>query len=132
MSVPDEALRDLRARLRASTRPAPAPGRPCEQGTDLDHLRALTGHRADRFACLPEGELQRTWYERLNGSTRFAQWCVAPRSGRFAALEHPGTPTAGIRDHFTGRGRAQGPPGVQPRPPATARTARRSPPSPAP
>ncbi|WP_435126831.1 hypothetical protein [Actinacidiphila sp. bgisy144] len=129
MPVPDEVPRDPRALLRATRRPAPAPGRPCEQGTDLDHLRALTGHWADRFACLPEGELQR---ERLNGSTRFAQWRVAPRSGRFAALEHPCTPTAGIRDHFTGRDRAQGPPGVRPRPPATARTARRSPPSPAP
>ncbi|WP_443033986.1 epoxide hydrolase N-terminal domain-containing protein [Streptomyces sp. CA2R106] len=76
--VPDEALRDPRARLRATRRPAAAPGCPWEQGTDLDHLRALTGHWADRFACVPEGALQRAWYERLNRSTRFAQWRVAP------------------------------------------------------
>jgi pimeloyl-ACP methyl ester carboxylesterase len=46
----DEAeLADLRARVRATRWPDPAPGEPWQQGTHLDYLRDLLGYWADGF-----------------------------------------------------------------------------------
>ena len=46
----DEAeLADLRARIRATRWPDPAPGAPWEQGTDLHYLRDLLGYWVDGF-----------------------------------------------------------------------------------
>jgi pimeloyl-ACP methyl ester carboxylesterase len=42
-------LADLRARIRATRWPDPAPGPPWSQGTDLDYLRDLLGYWADGF-----------------------------------------------------------------------------------
>jgi pimeloyl-ACP methyl ester carboxylesterase len=47
--VPEPALEDLRARLRATRWPDPAPGPAWSQGTDLEYLRALVGYWADGF-----------------------------------------------------------------------------------
>jgi Epoxide hydrolase N terminus len=47
--VPDEALKDLRARLRNTRWPDPAPGPAWEQGTDLEYLKEVCAYWADRF-----------------------------------------------------------------------------------
>lgn len=47
--VPDKVLTDLRARLRGTRWPDPAPGPPWDQGTDLAYLRRLTAYWADEF-----------------------------------------------------------------------------------
>src|SRR4051812_25304631 len=47
--IPDEVLADLRARIRNTRWPDPAPGEPWSQGTDLDHLRGLLAYWADGF-----------------------------------------------------------------------------------
>jgi pimeloyl-ACP methyl ester carboxylesterase len=49
ISLPDAVLDDLRARLRATRWPDPAPGEPWSQGTDLDYLRSLVTEWADGF-----------------------------------------------------------------------------------
>ncbi|MDG4827009.1 epoxide hydrolase [Asanoa sp. WMMD1127] len=49
VDVPDAVLADLRARIRATRWPPPAPGTPWEQGTDLDYLRELLAYWADGF-----------------------------------------------------------------------------------
>ncbi|GIF68003.1 hydrolase [Asanoa ishikariensis] len=49
VDVPDEVLDDLRARLRATRWPSPAPGAAWEQGTDLSYLRELVAFWADGF-----------------------------------------------------------------------------------
>jgi hypothetical protein len=43
--VDDEVLADLRARIRNTRWPGPAPGARWEQGTDLGYLRGLLGYR---------------------------------------------------------------------------------------
>jgi pimeloyl-ACP methyl ester carboxylesterase len=47
--VGDEVLTDLRARIRSTRWPQPAPGAAWEQGTDLDYLRALLTYWAETF-----------------------------------------------------------------------------------
>jgi pimeloyl-ACP methyl ester carboxylesterase len=47
--VDDHVLADLRARIRSTRWPDPAPGAPWEQGTDLAELRRLLGYWADGF-----------------------------------------------------------------------------------
>ncbi|HEX7096746.1 MAG TPA: epoxide hydrolase [Acidimicrobiales bacterium] len=49
IDVPDAVLDDLRARIRATRWPEPAPGEPWAQGTDLAYLRELCEHWADEF-----------------------------------------------------------------------------------
>jgi pimeloyl-ACP methyl ester carboxylesterase len=45
----DDLLDDLRARIRATRWPPPAPGGPWAQGADLEYLRALLAYWADGF-----------------------------------------------------------------------------------
>jgi pimeloyl-ACP methyl ester carboxylesterase len=47
--VAEEALTDLRARIRNTRLPGPAPGTAWDQGTDRDYLRALLEYWADDF-----------------------------------------------------------------------------------
>lgn len=47
--VEDAVLDDLRARIRATRWPDPAPGAPWERGTDLAYLRDLLAYWADGF-----------------------------------------------------------------------------------
>lgn len=47
--VDDAVLADLKARLRNTRWPAPAPGEPWSQGTDLGYLRDLLAYWADGF-----------------------------------------------------------------------------------
>ncbi len=49
IEVGDEILTDLRARIRNTRWPPPAPGAAWDQGTDLDYLRELLSHWADGF-----------------------------------------------------------------------------------
>ena len=62
--VDDEVLADLRARIRNTRWPGPAPGAPWEQGTDLGYLRGLLGYWADGF----DWRAQERW---LNGFGHF-------------------------------------------------------------
>jgi pimeloyl-ACP methyl ester carboxylesterase len=64
IDVPDEVLIDLRARLRGTRWPDPAPGRPWDQGTDLAYLRSLVGYWSDTFDW-------RSQERRLNGVHQF-------------------------------------------------------------
>jgi hypothetical protein len=47
--VADEVLADLRARIRNTRWPDPAPGDPWEQGTDLAYLRQVLASWAEEF-----------------------------------------------------------------------------------
>ena len=49
VGVSEEVLADLRARIRNTRWPGPAPGAPWEQGTDLGYLQSLLGYWADGF-----------------------------------------------------------------------------------
>jgi pimeloyl-ACP methyl ester carboxylesterase len=49
LHVDDAVLADLKARLRNTRWPAPAPGEPWSQGTDLGYLRDLLAYWADGF-----------------------------------------------------------------------------------
>ncbi len=49
VDIPDGVLHDLRARIRATRWPPPAPGPPWQQGTDLGYLRDLLAYWADGF-----------------------------------------------------------------------------------
>lgn len=49
IDVPDAVLDDLRARLRATRWPEPAPGESWAQGTDLAYLQELCAYWADEF-----------------------------------------------------------------------------------
>jgi pimeloyl-ACP methyl ester carboxylesterase len=49
VTVTDEALNDLRARLRNTRWPDEAPGAPWSQGTDLGYVRSLAEEWAERF-----------------------------------------------------------------------------------
>lgn len=49
LSVPDEAIADLRERLARTRFPDQAPGEPWAYGTDLDYLRELVGYWRDGF-----------------------------------------------------------------------------------
>ncbi|HEY6592709.1 MAG TPA: epoxide hydrolase [Asanoa sp.] len=49
IDVPDAVLDDLRARIRNTRWPQPAPGAPWSQGTDLAYLRDLLAYWADGF-----------------------------------------------------------------------------------
>jgi hypothetical protein len=62
--VDDEVLADLRARIRNTRWPGPAPGALWEQGTDLGYLRGLLGYWADGF----DWRAQERW---LNGFGHF-------------------------------------------------------------
>jgi pimeloyl-ACP methyl ester carboxylesterase len=62
--VDDEVLADLRARIRNTRWPGPAPGALWEQGTDLGYLQGLLGYWADGF----DWRAQERW---LNGFRHF-------------------------------------------------------------
>jgi len=47
--VPDEVLADLRARIRNTRWPDPAPGAPWAQGTDREYLQQLLRSWAKEF-----------------------------------------------------------------------------------
>src|SRR5256885_6492733 len=47
--VPDEVLEDLRARLRNTRWPDPAPGPAWDQGTDLEYLKEVCAYWAEEF-----------------------------------------------------------------------------------
>lgn len=64
IQVPDEVLADLRARLRETRWPDPAPGRLWDQGTDLAYLRSLVAYWTDTFDW-------RAQEVRLNGFHQF-------------------------------------------------------------
>ena len=64
VSVSDEVLADLRARIANTRWPGPAPGAPWEQGTDLGYLRDLLAYWADGF----DWRAQERW---LNGFGQF-------------------------------------------------------------
>jgi pimeloyl-ACP methyl ester carboxylesterase len=49
IEVDEEVLTDLRARIRATRWPDPAPGGPWGQGTDLEYLRDLLAYWAEQF-----------------------------------------------------------------------------------
>jgi Epoxide hydrolase N terminus len=49
VGVSEEVLADLRARIRNTRWPGPAPGVPWEPGTDLGYLQSLLGYWADGF-----------------------------------------------------------------------------------
>jgi pimeloyl-ACP methyl ester carboxylesterase len=49
IAIGDEVLEDLRARIRATRWPEPAPGEPWGQGTDLAYLRELVAYWAHEF-----------------------------------------------------------------------------------
>ena len=64
VSVSDEVLADLRARIRNTRWPGAAPGAQWEQGTDLGYLRGLLEYWADGF----DWRAQERW---LNGFRQF-------------------------------------------------------------
>ncbi len=64
VSVSDEVLADLRARIRNTRWPGAAPGAQWEQGTDLGYLRGLLEYWADGF----DWRAQERW---LNGFGQF-------------------------------------------------------------
>ena len=64
IAVDQDVLDDLRARLRATRWPDPAPGAAWSQGTDLDYLRDLVAFWRDGFDW-------RAQEERLNGYDHF-------------------------------------------------------------
>jgi pimeloyl-ACP methyl ester carboxylesterase len=49
IAVDDEVLEDLRARIRATRWPEPAPGEPWGQGTDLEYLQDVLAYWAEGF-----------------------------------------------------------------------------------
>jgi pimeloyl-ACP methyl ester carboxylesterase len=49
IAIDDQVLEDLRARIRTTRWPEPAPGEPWGQGTDLEYLRAVLDYWADGF-----------------------------------------------------------------------------------
>jgi pimeloyl-ACP methyl ester carboxylesterase len=49
IAIDEAVLADLRARIRATRWPEPAPGEPWGQGTDLGYLREVLGYWADGF-----------------------------------------------------------------------------------
>jgi pimeloyl-ACP methyl ester carboxylesterase len=49
IAIDDEVLEDLRARIRATRWPEPAPGEPWGQGTDLEYLQEVLAYWADGF-----------------------------------------------------------------------------------
>jgi pimeloyl-ACP methyl ester carboxylesterase len=49
IAVDEEVLEDLRARIRATRWPEPAPGAPWSQGTDVAYLQELAAYWADGF-----------------------------------------------------------------------------------
>ncbi|WP_228771804.1 epoxide hydrolase family protein [Actinokineospora iranica] len=60
VAVDDAVLADLRARVRNTRWPSPAPGAPWSQGTDLAYLRAIADYWADGFPWrAQEDELNR-------------------------------------------------------------------------
>jgi len=64
VSVSDEVLADLRARIGNTRWPGPGPGAPWEQGTGLGYLRGLLAYWADGF----DWRAQERW---LNGFGHF-------------------------------------------------------------
>ena len=67
VDVPDDVLDDLRARIRATRWPPPAPGSPWEQGTDLAYLRDLLDHWASGFS----------WRDAERGLNAYPQFVTA-------------------------------------------------------
>jgi pimeloyl-ACP methyl ester carboxylesterase len=49
IAIDDQVLEDLRARIRTTRWPEPAPGEPWGQGTDLEYLREVLAYWADGF-----------------------------------------------------------------------------------
>ena len=49
IAIDEEVLEDLRARIRATRWPEPAPGEPWGQGTDLEYLQEVLDYWADGF-----------------------------------------------------------------------------------
>jgi pimeloyl-ACP methyl ester carboxylesterase len=49
IAIDEEVLEDVRARIRATRWPEPAPGEPWSQGTDLEYLRSVSAYWADEF-----------------------------------------------------------------------------------
>ena len=77
--VTDQVFEDLRARIRATRWPEPAPAEPWWQGTDLDYLKDLVGFWADGFDW-------RAQEHRLNAFAHFrleidGSWSTSSMSG---------------------------------------------------
>jgi hypothetical protein len=89
ISVPEEDLRDLHARLRGTRWPQPWPTAPWEAGTDIRELRRLVDHWLDGFDwraaeaeinALPSHSLdidgQHVHYLRFDASDPSAPWLL--------------------------------------------------------
>ena len=53
--IEDQIFSDLRARIRNTRWPEPAPGEPWEQGTDLAYLKEILAYWAEEFDWLCPG-----------------------------------------------------------------------------
>ena len=62
-----------------------------------DFVRVPTAMAVFAHEFVPEGELPRSWYERLYAIRR---WTVFPRGGHFAAAEEPDLLAGDIRGFF--------------------------------
>ena len=65
-----------------------------------DRVRVPTAMAVFANELVPEGEVPRTWYERLYQVER---WTVFPHGGHFAAMEEPDALAADIGEFFGGR-----------------------------
>jgi pimeloyl-ACP methyl ester carboxylesterase len=66
-----------------------------------DRVRVPTAMAVFANEFVPEGQVPRSWYERLYQVER---WTVFPRGGHFAAMEEPGLLAADIGEFFGGLG----------------------------
>ncbi|MEY9860501.1 pimeloyl-ACP methyl ester carboxylesterase [Catenulispora sp. GAS73] len=64
-----------------------------------DQVRVPTAMAVFANEFVPEGEVPRSWYERLY---RIERWTVFPRGGHFAAMEVPDVLAADIGEFFDG------------------------------
>ncbi|WP_194920047.1 epoxide hydrolase family protein [Catenulispora rubra] len=64
-----------------------------------DHVRVPTAMAVFANEFVPEGEVPRSWYERMY---RIERWTVFPRGGHFAAMEVPDMLAADIGEFFGG------------------------------
>jgi pimeloyl-ACP methyl ester carboxylesterase len=66
-----------------------------------DRVRVPTAMAVFANEFVPEGQVPRSWYERLYQVER---WTVFPHGGHFAAMEEPGLLAADIGEFFGGLG----------------------------